>query len=188
MHNRNLERMIELNCLAGIILKKCPELVYVGDPVLRQKAESVTLEEGKKIGELLQKTLLEYRKITGFGRGLAAPQIGLSKAVFVTYVDDAFVTYINPKILDQSKAFNIHRGTCLSCGFMSADVKQPRSITIEYCISEGEKKIEKIDGMKARLLLHEYNHLEGIVNIDIAEPGSLEFMLKDPTKEVIREI
>lgn len=169
------------------ILEECPEVVYIGDKILREKTQEVSLKEGISIGNKLKSVLEKYRSIVGYGRGLAAPQIGENKSVFVTFVNNNFVTYINPKIIKTSDTLNLYREACISCGFVSVDVKRPASVTIEYLSERGEKKIEEVDSFLARLLQHEYDHLEGIVNIDKAEPASIEFMVNDPLQEKIRE-
>ncbi len=170
------------------ILEECPEVVYVGDRILRQKTMEVTLEEGLEIGNKLKIVLEKYRTVTGFGRGLAAPQIGESKSVFVTFVNDVHKIYINSKIIHTSEKSNLYRETCLSCGFVSVDVKRPESVTVEYLDENGVTKTEEADSFLARLLQHEYDHLNGIVNLDRAEPASIELMTSDPLKEELREI
>ena len=181
------QKMQELNKKFERILQECPEISFVGDPILRSKTETVTFEEGVLIGKQLQNVLQKYRAITGYGRGLAAPQMGLGKAVFVTFVNDAFETYINPKIETSSPEVNFYRETCLSCGTFSVDVKRSRSVEIEYLNEENNVQKKSVDGFLARLLQHEYGHLEGIVNIDKGEVGSIEFLLNDPLQEKLRD-
>jgi peptide deformylase len=170
-------------------LEACPNIVLVGtgDPVIRQKTQPVSLERGIEIGEELKSTLKKYREIAGYGRGLAAPQIGKNESVFVTYVDDKFKAYINPKVLERSKDFYLYREGCLSCAYTTADVKRPRSITIEYMDEGGSIVKDEVNGFLARLLQHEYDHLEGVLNIDVAEIGGLSPMFFDPLKEGLRE-
>ena len=180
------DRIKELNQTLGLVLGECPELTYIGNPILRKPTEEVSSEEARIISEKLQVTLKKYRDISGLGRGLAAPQIGESKSVFVTYVGDAFKTYGNPKITKISLETNMYRESCLSCGFLSVDIRRPASVTIEYTNEDGEIICEDLTSFSARLVQHEYDHLLGIVNIDKAEPGSIDFMLNDPLKEEIR--
>lgn len=180
------EPIKELNKNFDLILEKCPEIVFVGSPVLRQNTQETTLEEGLVITEKLKNILLTYRSIVGYGRGLAAPQIGLNKSVFVTYVNDEFQVYINPEITKRSDEYNLYREGCLSCGYMCADVKRAKSIVINYINENGKPETIEADGFLARLLQHEYDHLLGIVNIDIAETGTIEFMVNDPLKEQLR--
>ena len=171
-----------------LISEHCPEIVYDGHEVLRKKTEDVTLEQGIVIGNFLIKVLKKYREVTGIGRGLAAPQIGENKSVFITFVDDKFEIYINPRIVDKSENKNLYKEGCLSCAPMWGDVKRSRSIIMEYTDEYGNFNIKKYDGFMARLLQHEYDHLEGILNIDIAEPGTVEVMNSDPFLEKLRDI
>lgn len=170
------------------ILETCPEIVYVDNPVLRTKTKEVDLMQGVVIGQYVKGILKKYRDATGIGRGLAAPQVGESKAVFVTYVDDIFTTYINPRILKKSTEQNLYKEGCLSCAPMWGDVKRSKSIIIEYTDEFGNFNIREVDGFLARLLQHEYDHLEGILNVDIAEEGTIEVMSSDPRLEVLRDV
>ncbi len=170
------------------VVEECPDLVYAGHPALRTKAEEVDLKRGLVVGQYLCKVLQKHREISGVGRGLAAPQIGESVAVFVTYVGDVFKIYINPRITQRSVEQNLYREGCLSCAPFWGDVKRSSSITIEYTDEKGDFIIEKADGFLARLLQHEYDHLEGILNIDISEARTLEVMIDDPTKETLRPV
>lgn len=169
------------------VLNECPEIVFIGDPVLRCKTESVSADEKVRISEQLKKTLLRYREVTGIGRGLAAPQIGYSKSIFVTFVNDSLEVYANPQITFSSKEVNWYRESCISCGFLSADVARSREIKITYENEAGKQCEVKADGFLARLLQHEYDHLQGVINIDRAELGSIEFAIQDPLREVLRE-
>jgi peptide deformylase len=182
------QKIIELSDTFKRVLDECPEVVYIGNKILRKKTEEVSLEDGLKIGGMLKDVLTRHRNITGYGRGLAAPQIGKNKSVFVTFVDDIFKIYINPKIVSSSKNLNLYRESCLSCGYLSVDVKRPSAVTIEYLSESGDIKTEEAKSFLARLLQHEYDHLEGIVNVDKAEAASIEFMTNDPLQEKLREV
>jgi peptide deformylase len=170
------------------VLEACPEITYIGDEVLRKRTQEVSLAEGLAVSEKLISVLKRYRAITGYGRGLAAPQIGESKSVFVTYVGDEFKIYINPKIIKNSESQNLFVESCLSCGYVSVEVKRSESITIEYTNEKGEIQRQEAGGLLARLLQHEYDHLEGIVNVDKAEMGTIQFMTDDPLKQTLRKI
>jgi peptide deformylase len=169
------------------VLNEIPEIKYVGDLVLRQPAQLVEIAEGKIIGDQLGKVLLRYRKIAGIGRGLAAPQIGLNKAVFVTFVDDKLQTFINPRIIEKSKETNFYRELCLSSGIISANVERPELVTMEWTDIEEKKHKEKFEGFPARLYQHEEAHLRGIVNLDEATPKGIEFATFDALKEPLRK-
>jgi peptide deformylase len=168
------------------VLNEIPEVVYVGDPVLRTKCVSTTPSEGKAIGEKLGEILLRYRHIAGIGRGLAAPQIGINKSVFVTYVNDQLQTFINPVIIERSPTTNFYKELCLSSGVMAVDVERAEWIVMDWDTLDGVHHKEKIEGFLARLYQHEEAHLRGVVNLDEASPKGIEMLCFDPLKETLR--
>lgn len=168
------------------VLQEIPEVRYVGDPILRTPTIHATLEEGIEIGKTLGEVTIKYRKIAGYGRGFAAPQIGINKSVFVTYVGDKLQVFINPLILEKSQTTNFYKELCLSSGILSADVERPEWIVMKWTDEEGKEKQEKVDGILARLYQHEEAHLRGIVNLDESAPGGIEICTFDPLKEQLR--
>lgn len=170
------------------VLEKIPELRYVGDEVLRTHAALVSREEGMEIGRKLGKVLVAYREITGWGRGLAAPQIGIKKAVFVTYVGDVLQVYLNPEMVKVSEERNLYRELCISSGLLWCDVARPKDVTMKWLDEKGELREEKFEGVMARLVQHEYDHLQGRVNLDVAEVGTIAFAVGNPLEEKLREL
>ena len=168
------------------ILNKIPEFKYIGDSILRTKTKRVSLKEGINIGDRLGKILVKYRKIAGFGRGLAAPQIGIDKSVFVSFVDDKLRIYINPKLVQSSKSKNVYKELCLSSGFTWADVRRPEWLILEWFDENGKKQKQKFESFMARLIQHEYAHLLGKINLDEAEKNTIEFA-GNPLEEKLRE-
>jgi len=171
----------------GKILDDFPEVRYAGDVVLRQPTHEVSIGKGVELGKRLGEVLIKYRKAVGYGRGFAAPQIGEDKAVFVTFVNNELQTFINPKIVEQSEQTNFYKELCLSSGIMSADVERPEWIIMEWTDVGGQKHKEKIEGFLARLYQHEEAHLRGIINLDEAVDGGIEFATFDPLKEQLRQ-
>jgi peptide deformylase len=123
MRNRVLNMISEV----GKVVEQIPELTHLGNPILRKKCKDVSLEQGKKTSDELIKVLKQYQIISGIGVGLAAPQIGRSQRVFITYEknDRSFQTFLNPKVLDYSRDHNYYRESCLSSRFLWADIKRP---------------------------------------------------------------
>lgn len=156
-------------------IEKIPELTHIGNRVLRQKCTNVSLEEGKNIAHRLAKVLDMYRSLTGIGAGLAAPQIGLSKRVFITIGENGYDIYINPEVSKSSKKTNFYRESCLSSRMMWGDVERPESIEMKWLNVDGQEHKENFSAFKARLLQHEYDHLLGICCLDIAVPGTIEY-------------
>ena len=189
MQNGIIQKNIEV---FGRILKGVPELVYVGEKSLRENSEVVVFENESEFNECLtvveklKGVLLKYREITNLGRGVAAPQIGVNKKVFITYVGDAFQIYINPEILEYSDSKNFYRELCMSSTVMSADVKRSETIKLRWIDENKAEQTKEFSGFEARLLQHEYDHLLGIVNLDCCEKGSIEFVVKSPFEEKIR--
>ena len=162
------------------VLEEVPELIYAGDPVLRRSAVPVTLEEGVALGKKLESVLLKYREITHWGRGLAAPQIGEGKAIFITFIDNECEIFINPIVVEKSDQTNFYKELCMSVGILAADVERPDWIVMEWMDAQGAERSERFEGFKARLYQHEEAHLRGRLNIDDAIPGKIEFVTFDP--------
>ncbi|HRH30708.1 MAG TPA: peptide deformylase [Candidatus Paceibacterota bacterium] len=181
------QKLADLNRGSNNILEQIPELTYIGDPVLRLKTSDVSVQEGVSLGKKLIETLIKYQKLTGLGVGLAAPQIGSSGKVFVTHKDDISKIFINPKIINLSEDENLYKENCLSSSHVWCDVKRPKSITISYANEDGESVTEEYEGFWARLIQHEYDHLQGVVNVDKAVVGTIEYRLGNPKEEKIRE-
>lgn len=169
------------------VMETFPEFRFIGDSILRRRAKEVTVSEGIEIGNILGNTLIKYRELVGYGRGLAASQLGIDGAVFVTYLDDQVQTYINPRVTFKSDIYNFYREFCLSCGIVWGDVKRPAEIRMEWEDNNGNRQKREADGFLARLWLHEQSHLLGELNVDLIVPGTLEIMTSDPLKEVLRD-
>ncbi len=169
------------------VLVEVPEIRYAGDPVLRHATHPTTQEEGVEIADRMKKVLSKYRDVTSWGRGLAAPQIGEDKSVFITFVDDRFETFINPRIIEKSDKTNFYKELCMSAGVVSADVERSDWIVMEWTDEKGAKRSERFDGFKARLYQHEEAHLRGRLNLDDAVSGGIEFVSFDPLKEQLRD-
>ncbi len=169
------------------VLKEIPEITYAGNSILREPTKEVAVEEGLHIAQNLENALLHYRKLTGFGRGLAAPQIGENKSVFITYVDDQIEVFINPKIIEKSPETNSYKELCVSAGVIAADIERSQWIIMEWTDKNSVKQSGRFDGLKARLLQHEEAHLHGRLNLDEAAPGCIQFVTFDPLQEPLRE-
>lgn len=186
--NQYNEKLAHINLHSLRILKNLPQLTYVGNAILRQKIESTEFDLAMNISKELIETLLAYPELTGFGRGLAAPQIGKAAAVFVTYVDGEMKTYINPKIISESKETNLYKESCISSHHLWCDVRRARDVTLHFTNEKNQQVSEHYEGFIARLIQHEYDHLLGIVNLDRAVPGTIDYCFGDPLQEKLRNI
>ena len=119
-------------------LEACPELVHAGDPILRRRIGGgvAAEDEADEIFALLKDVLGRFRAATGFGRGLAATQIGIPARAFVTFLNDEWRLWLNPSVLGASAVRTLYRESCLSCGPISVDVARPSEIEAFWTDSE----------------------------------------------------
>jgi peptide deformylase len=148
-------------------------LCYIGDPVLREKAKPISTitDEIRQLAF----DMIETMHATN-GLGLAAPQVGQSLRLFVCIVveeapdgrhkTDQVRVYINPKIESVSEEMVAMNEGCLSIPGLYNDVLRPRTITVTSLDEEGRQITETISGWHARVVLHENDHLNGVLFID----------------------
>jgi len=164
--------------------QKCVQMVLpivaYGDPVLRKKCKSIT-EEYPKLKNLIKN--MKETMYGAYGVGLAAPQIGLPIRLFLVDTspfaeDDEFndeqkaelksfqKTFINAEIMmEEGDEWAFNEG-CLSIPDVREDVfRQPR-ITIKYQDEDFNEHTEVYDGLIARVVQHEYDHIEGVLFTD----------------------
>jgi peptide deformylase len=137
------------------------QIVMYPDPVLEIPCAEVTVFD-KKLAKLLNDmydTMIEFD-----GVGLAAPQIGISKRIAVVDIDDDMGTLelINPKLLEVNGS-QVGPEGCLSFPGLFGDVERPLSITVEAQNRKGKKYIIEAEEYLARAILHEMDHLDGVL-------------------------
>lgn len=144
----------------------------LGDPVLREKCEVVKDASAPAVQALvddLQDTLAYWRKTTGYGRGIAAPQIGvLQRVIFLRLPGEDPWSLVNPRIVERSAERIVVWDACLSFLSIFMQVERNREVTVQYQDLEG--KTHEIQAGELRdlseLLQHEIDHLDGILCID----------------------
>ncbi|MBR0310269.1 MAG: peptide deformylase [Paludibacteraceae bacterium] len=153
-----------------------------GQPVLRRPTEDVAPGEldVKQLVSDMQETLLAAE-----GCGLAAPQVGLSKRLFVVdgtelaedYPEckDFKQAFINPEIIEESEETSVYSEGCLSLPGISENVTRPRTIKIRYQDEDFVEHVDTLTDFKARIVLHEYDHLEAHVFTDRISPIRRQF-------------
>ncbi len=140
------------------------KIVELGDPVLREKARSVP-EVNDNIRKLLDN--LADTMYAAKGVGLAAPQIGISKRVIVVDAGEGLWELINPEIIDK-QGEDIAVEGCLSIPGVAGEVKRAAQVIVQGWDRKGNLIEIKADGLGARVLQHETDHLDGILFIDKA--------------------
>ena len=155
-------------------------IIAYGDPVLRKQGKEIT-KDYPNLDTLIANM---YETMYGaFGVGLAAPQIGLPIRIFLVdaspFAEDETLTeeeqaqlkdfkrtFINAKILkEEGDEWAFNEG-CLSIPNVREDVFRKPTVTIEYQDENFETHVETFDGLVARIIQHEYDHIEGVLFTD----------------------
>lgn len=159
-------------------------IVAYGDPVLRKETKEIDKDYPKL--EVLLEDMFETM-YAAYGIGLAAPQIGLPIRLFIVdatpFGDDEDLPeeereflgsfkriFINAKIVEESGNEWAFNEGCLSIPDVREDVFRQETITIEYYDENFKKHKEEISGIAARIIQHEYDHIEGILFTDKLSP------------------
>ena len=142
------------------------EIKTAGDPVLKQICAPVEKID-KRFRNFLD-DMYETMK-SSEGVGIAAPQVGVSLRVCVIEVDDKNrYDMINPVIIEREGSVVDNEG-CLSCPNLFGDVERAEKVRVEFTNRFGKKKTLDADGLLARCIQHELDHLDGKLFIDIAK-------------------
>ncbi|MCS7074059.1 MAG: peptide deformylase [Bacteroidia bacterium] len=170
-------------------------IVAYGDPVLRKQAQNIQPDYPN-----LQQLIADMfdTMYNAHGIGLAAPQIGKSILLFITDgsrldrkdhpkedMSDFKKVFINPQILSESgDVWNYEEG-CLSIPGIREDVSRKAIVTIRYQTETWDWKEEEYDGMKARIIQHEYDHLMGKLFVDYA-PNFRRLLIKNKLNKIAK--
>ncbi len=145
------------------------QLCYYGNPVLRKRAKPVA--EITEAERQLAVQMLETLYATGNGIGLAATQVGILKRLIIIDIgeddDDTYepLVLFNPEILRTEGDVVAEEG-CLSIPNVTAEVRRPEKIVVAGMDIQGESVHIETDGLLARVLQHEIDHLNGVLFID----------------------
>jgi peptide deformylase len=136
------------------------KIVAYGNPVLRKKCEDITPDYPE-----LAKLILDMRDTMAYadGIGLAAPQINKAIRLFIVGIDD--MVFINAKITATEGQCSFAEG-CLSIPGIGETVSRPEKITINYFDENFVEHTKTFEGLEARVIQHEYDHIEGILFTD----------------------
>lgn len=149
----------------------------IGSEVLRKKAQEID-KDYPNLQEFIEN--MYETMYSSDGIGLAAPQVGKTIRLFIIdatpmeedepELKDFKRTFINPKIIEASEDKTKSEEGCLSIPDVREDVERHTSLTIEYYNENFEKITEKLEGMAAIIIQHEYDHLDGILFTDKISP------------------
>lgn len=169
-------------------------LAYYGNPLLRKKAEPIG-EITEAIRQLAA-DMIETMDANN-GIGLAAPQIGQSIRLFVLrryavqedgtrVITDPYV-YINPKIVEHSEEEESEEEGCLSIPKIRMQVSRPKRIKVEATDLEGKAFTHDLEGINARVVMHENDHINGVLFIDRVR-GAARKRIEDELRQIKKKL
>lgn len=149
-------------------------IVAYGDPVLKRRAKEI--EKGSDIKQLVDDMFETMYNANGVG--LAAPQIGKDIRLFIIDAEGMDPetlqgmkkTFVNPEILEEYEEPWKYEEGCLSIPGIRSDVERPSKLKIRYYDTEWNEHVEEYDGLVARVIQHEYDHIEGKLFVDYMSP------------------
>lgn len=163
-------------------------IVQIGDQLLRKKTEKLTPEEIKssETQKIIKQMIDILDKLEGIGVGLAAPQIGKNKSVFIVKLhltskkgsktdkkpekrDKKYLVVINPKIINLSGQEKTLEEGCLSVEKYFGKVKRYDKVFIKATDENGKEFEYSATGVAAQIIQHEMDHLSGILFLDKAK-------------------
>jgi peptide deformylase len=143
------------------------KVLILGNPILKEKSQDVVdfknRETIQNINDLKQE-LDVFRKQNGFGRGIAAIQIGIKKRIIALNLDKGSFVIVNPSIVYRSQDTFTLWDDCMSFPELVVKVRRNSSIDIEYQDELGNRQeMKKLGRAESELLQHEIDHLDGIL-------------------------
>jgi peptide deformylase len=146
-------------------MKTIHDILKLGDPRLYEVCEPVLEEELDQVPEWTQQlheAMEDIRKVYGFGRGIAAPQLGIMKRMFYLNLDKPYII-LNPEIINPSEEEFELWDDCMSFPNLLVKVKRHQSLTLTYRDENWEFQEWEVSGAEAELIQHEFDHLNGIL-------------------------
>lgn len=140
------------------------KIIAYPNKILEKKAKKIKDPLDAEIQKLIKKMIETLQ--TAEGAGLAAPQVGKSIRLCIIRYEEITRVFINPQITSYSKAAILQEEGCLSFPGKFLPIKRAEKIKVRYTDKKGNKMKTKAEGMLARIIQHEVDHLEGILFIE----------------------
>ena len=153
-----------------------PDIVKLGDPVLRQIAQPVTQIKAET-RRLVEKMTAAMRAARGLG--LAAPQVGVSERVLIYDSGNGLKVLINPVILASKGEQTEPLEGCLSIPGLQGKVQRFAEVRVKGYDLRGKPVTRSAKELEARVIQHEIDHLNGVLFFDRADPETLEWVLSN---------
>ncbi len=146
------------------------DILMLGNPKLYESSDPVKEEEIKELApeihELFE-TVIEFRRIHGTGRAIAAPQLGIQKRIICVNIEMP-IEIINPSLSNLSNEMIELWDDCMSFPNLLVKLIRHKSLTLEFFDFNWEKHTWHLQDEMAELIQHEFDHLEGILAIQRA--------------------
>ena len=159
------------------------KVIYIGNPLLRLVSKKIEVFD-EKLREFVEE--LSKAMYVEDGVGLAAPQVGVSKRIFVYDAGEGIRVVINPEFLWKSEETVKMEEGCLSIPGIYADLFRPSSVKLRYQDVEGNFHEEELSEYAARIVQHEADHLEGVLFVDHLSSAK-RALLKSKLNQIMRE-
>lgn len=160
-------------------MAELPVLVYP-HPTLKKNSKRL-----RKVTEDTKQLLLDMAETmsSAYGLGLAAPQVGVPQRLITVSTGEKPYLLVNPRIVKREGEELADEG-CLSFPGMVATIKRSLWVKVKGLNEEGKRVEVEVEGLLARVFQHEVDHLNGILIIDLAEPGTFRPLEKEEGEEI----
>ncbi|WP_425636767.1 peptide deformylase [Algoriphagus yeomjeoni] len=146
-------------------MKTIDDILKLGDPRLYEVCEPILESELDQVSDWVQElheAMEDIRLVYGFGRGIAAPQLGIMKRMFYLNLDRPYVI-LNPELKNQSEEMFELWDDCMSFPNLLVNVKRHQSLTLAYRDENWKQQEWEVSGAISELIQHEFDHLNGIL-------------------------
>jgi peptide deformylase len=154
-----------------------------GDPVLKKRAADVADIDGR-LARLAEDMLVTMYDAPGLG--LAAPQVGVQKRLFVYDIGEGPRTLVNPVVSEARGEWSYDEG-CLSVPGMSFEIIRPKEIHLTGYDLDGNEVSIEADELLARLFQHELDHLDGVLLLEHLDDGQRKAAMKELRHRLVRD-
>jgi peptide deformylase len=146
-------------------MKTIHDILKLGDPRLYEMCEPVLESELPLVPDWVQQlheAMEDIRLVYQFGRGIAAPQLGIMKRMFYLNLDRPYII-LNPELKDLSDEKFELWDDCMSFPNLLVKVKRHESLTLHYRDENWQPQFWQVSGAISELIQHEYDHLDGVL-------------------------
>ena len=164
------------------------QIINQVDPLLHRPSQQLTPEqisntnEVKTVASLLIDCIYKKSAV-----GVSACQLGVDLAMFAMEVGGRMRVCVNPQVVAAAVDMEMQEERCLSYPGLVLKIKRPDSVVVRYLTIEGQEMTEQLDGLDARVWLHEYDHTMGICFTDRVSKLSINMAKKKLNKQMKRD-